>query len=120
LLSISPRGNLGPEGVAFRVMVIFFVACSVADVVVTNFGLSVGCVELNGFVLSVGLGLWGIFRIGLLGYLVTVFLLGYRYCTKRSVHGALTMLKIGLLAVDVYIGLVVFSSICAVVTTTGL
>ncbi len=119
MLSTSTRGNRGPERIAFKLMVTFFVTLSLADVIVTNFGLSIGCVELNGFVLSAGLGLWGIFRIGLLSYLVTVFLLSYRYCLKRSVYSALTILKIGLLAVDVYIGLVVVSNIFALMTKIG-
>jgi hypothetical protein len=97
-------------------MVTFFVACSVADIVVTNFGLGIGCVELNGFVLSAGLGLWEAFRIGLLGYLVAVFFFSYRYCHKHFMNKGLTILKISLLAVDVYIGIVVVSGLLALIT----
>lgn len=112
LYTLPPRDIVNVDKGAFKLMVTFFAIFSVADIWVTNLGISIGCVELNSFVLAIGLELWGIFRIGALGYLVLVFFLGYRYCYKHSIYRALTALKIGLLAVDIYIMIVVVSNIC--------
>lgn len=92
-------------------MIVFLVIISIADILTTNLGIGIGFDELNIFVLSIGLGLWGIFRIGLLAYVVSVFFLGYRYCYKHSIYRALTGLKLCLLIVDLYIAIVVISNV---------
>jgi hypothetical protein len=92
-------------------MIIILVIISLADIITTNLGIVRGFVELNIFVLSCGLGLWGIFRIGLLCYIATVFFLGYRYCYKHSMNRALAGLRICLLVIDIYIAIVVNSNV---------
>ncbi len=109
----SSSGTLRLEQITFPAMVTFLIAFSIADVIITNIGLSIGCIELNSFVLSAGLGLWGAFRIALLCYLASVFLWSYRYFHKRSKRKALTALRIGLLVLDIYIGIVIVSNVFA-------
>lgn len=91
-------------------MMVFLVIITIADILTTNLGIGIGRSELNIFVLSIGLELWGIFRIGLLAFVASVFFLGYRYCYKHSIYSALTGLKICLLTVDLYLAIVVISN----------
>jgi hypothetical protein len=94
----------------YKILMIFLVIFTVLDAIVTKIGISLGCIELNPFVNSLGLDLWTIFRGLLLIYLLTTFFMGRRICQKKSTKG-LFILKNGLWAIDIYIGAIVFSGI---------
>ena len=99
----------------YKALMILLAVFTLLDAVVTKVGLGVGCVELNSFVINLGLDLWTVFRLMLLGYLMLVFFLGYRLCIKRFKKGLL-MLKTSLFMLNFYIGAIVFSgffSICS-------
>jgi len=94
---------------------ILFTVFTLLDTLFTRIGLGVGCVELNHFVTTVGLGFWTLFRIGLLGYLLTVFLAGYRLFQSHFSRGV-PVLKTGLVILNVYMGAIVFSGIFAILS----
>ncbi len=89
---------------------------SLLDSAITTVGLKLGYVELNRVVLIAGLGPWTLFRVALLGYLITVFLLSYQFFKKHSSSRALKMLKITLFLMNIYIGAVVFSEIFSILS----
>ena len=78
------------------------------DALITVVGLGVGCVELNPVVTMWGVQFWATFRIVLLGCMLTVFFVGYRFCLRHFPKG-LWMLGTSLFILDSYIGTVVFS-----------
>ena len=88
-------------------------AFTLLDALITVVGLGVGCVELNPVVAMLGVQFWVMFRILLLGCMLTVFFVGYRLCSKHFQKG-LWMLRTSLLMLDFYIGTVVFSGFLAV------
>ncbi|MDH5663627.1 MAG: hypothetical protein OEY90_04085 [Candidatus Bathyarchaeota archaeon] len=81
---------------------------TVFDALTTVVGIGVGCVELNPVVTMWGVQFWVMFRILLLGCMLTVFFAGYRLCLKHFQKG-LWMFQTTLFILDVYIGTVVFS-----------
>ena len=83
------------------------------DVLTTAVGLQVGCVELNPVVTLWGVGFWAIFRILLLGGMLTVFIAIRRLCLKHFQKG-LRIFEAVLFMLDSYIGAVVFSSFLAI------
>ncbi len=83
------------------------------DVLITVVGLQVGCVELNPVVTLWGAGFWAIFRILLLGGMLTVFIAIRRLCLKHFNKG-LRMVEALLFVLDSYIGAVVFSGLLAI------
>jgi hypothetical protein len=97
----------------YKVLMILLTIFTLADTVVTRIGLSVGCVELNQFVTSVGLVFWFVFRIGLLGYMLATFGVGYRLVQSRFSRGV-PILKASLFVLDIYMGAVVFSGIFSI------
>ena len=78
------------------------------DALITVVGLGVGLVELNPVVAMWGVQFWVIFRVLLLGCMLTVFFAGYRLCLKHFPKG-LWMLRTALFMLNFYIGTVVFS-----------
>lgn len=99
----------------FKGLAISFTVFTMLDILVTRVGLGVGCVELNQFVTDSGLGLWTLFRVGLLIYLLVVFFAGYRLCKYRFSR-VLPVLNTGLAILNVYIGAVVFSGVFAILS----
>jgi hypothetical protein len=85
------------------------------DTLVTRIGLGVGCVELNDFVLSFGLGFWVLFRIVLLVYLLVVFFAGYRFFQSHFSRG-LPLLRTGLIVLNLYMGAIVFSGVLSILS----
>jgi predicted Co/Zn/Cd cation transporter (cation efflux family) len=83
------------------------------DALITVVGLGVGLVELNPVVTTWGIQSWVIFRVLLLGCMVSVFFTGYRLCSKRFPKGLL-MLETTLFILDSFIGAVVFSGFLAI------
>jgi len=77
------------------------------DALTTVVGLGVGLIELNPFVLMLGIPFWVLFRILLLGSMLTVFFFGHKLLITRFDKGAIVM-RITLLFLDVYVGTVVF------------
>lgn len=84
------------------------------DALITVVGMRIGCVELNPVVTMWGVELWATFRILLLGCMLTAFFVGYRLCLKHFQKG-LGMLKGALLALNLYIGTVVFFGFLAII-----
>ena len=97
-------------------MFTLLVISSLLDAAITTVGLKLGFVELNRVVLKAGLGPWTLFRVALLSYLITVFLLSYQFFKKRSSSRALKMLKTTLFLMNIYIGAVVFSGIFSILS----
>jgi len=83
------------------------------DALTTVVGLGVGLIELNPVVTMWGVQFWVIFRILLLGCMLSVFFVGYRLCLKHFQKG-LWMLGTTLFMLDSYIGAVVFSGFLAI------
>lgn len=83
------------------------------DVLATSVGLEVGCVELNPVVMIWGIEFWAMFRVLLLGGMLTVFFAIYRLCLNHFKKG-LRILETLLFMLDVYIGAVVFSGFLAI------
>ena len=94
----------------YKILIALLAVFTLLDVAITKIGLTVGCVELNPFINNLGLGMWTIFRLLLLIYLITMYLTGYRVCEYHSSKG-LFLLKNSLWAIDIYIGAIVFSGI---------
>ena len=99
----------------FKALMILFAVFTVLDMMVTGIGLGVGCVELNTFVLSFGLGFWTLFRVVLLAYLLVVFFAGYRFFQSHFSRG-LPLLRTGVVILDVYMGAIVFSGLLAILS----
>ncbi len=112
----APVGITENSKLTFKYVIIFFVTFSLLDPLITIFGLNVGCVEINNVVLKVGIGSWALLRTALIGYLVIIFLVGYRFCKKHSAQKALTTLTISLFIINIYIGAVVFSGFFSILT----
>lgn len=94
---------------------LLLIVFTLLDALVTGIGLGLGCVELNHFVLSVGLGFWMLFRIGLLVYLLVVFSAGYRFFQSHFSRG-LPLLRTGLVILNLYMGATVFSGVLAILS----
>jgi len=88
-------------------------AFTLLDALITVVGLGVGCVELNPVVTMWGVQFWVMFRILLLGCMLTVFFVGYRFCLKHFPKGS-WMLRTTLFMLDLYIGTVVSSGLLAI------
>jgi hypothetical protein len=99
----------------FKALMILFAVFTVFDMLVTGIGLGVGCVELNTFVLSFGLGFWTLFRIVLLTYLLVVFFAGYRFFQSHFSRW-LPLLRTGVVILDVYMGAIVFSGVLTILS----
>jgi len=97
----------------YLTLLVTFTFFTLLDAVITVVGLRVGCVELNPMVTMWGVPFWVIFRILLLGCMLTTFFVGYQFCLKYFPKGS-WMLRTTLLILDVYIGAVVFSGILAI------
>lgn len=106
----------------YRTLLAYFIVFTLLDVLATAAGLTVGCVELNPFVTGLGVGVWAVFRVVLLAYLLAVFIIGYRFCVSRFSHQIwLTrVFEAVLFALDLYIGAVVFSGFFAIYATLTL
>jgi len=83
------------------------------DAMVTVVGIRFGCAELNPVVTMWGVEFWVVFRMLLLGCMLTAFFAGYQLCLKHFQKG-LGMLKATLLMLDFYIGTVVFFGFLAI------
>jgi len=83
------------------------------DVLTTVVGIGVGCIELNPVVTMWGVPFWAMFRILLLGCMLTAFFVGYRFCLRHFPKGS-WMLGTTLFMLDLYIGTVVFSGLLAI------
>jgi hypothetical protein len=97
----------------FKALIILFAVFTFLDILVTRVGLGVGCVELNQFVVTAGLGFWTLFRIGVLGYLLTAFFAAYRLFQSQFSKG-LPVLNTSLAILNIYMGAIVFSGIFAI------
>jgi hypothetical protein len=97
----------------FLTLLVALAVFTLLDSVTTVVGLSVGCVELNPVVMMLGIPFWVVFRVVLLGGMLTVFFVGYRFCTIHFQKGA-WMLQTALSLLDVFIGTVVFSGVLAI------
>jgi hypothetical protein len=92
-----------------------FAAFTILDILVTFVGLSVGCVELNPVVRTLGLWPWTLFRVILLGVMTTTFLIGHNLFSQYSKKGLL-ILRVVLIILDVFIIAVVLSGLFAIFT----
>ena len=90
----------------YLVLLIALAVFTLLDALTTVVGLGVGLIELNPFVLMLGTPFWVLFRILLLGGMLTVFFLGHKFLMRRFAKGAIVM-QTTLLFLDVYIGTVV-------------
>jgi len=97
----------------YRALLVYLAIFTLLDALVTMVGLGVGCVELNPVVTTLGVEFWAILRILLLGYMLTVFFAGYRFCFNRFSKG-IWALGTTLFGLDLYIGTVVFSGFFAI------
>ena len=96
--------------IIYKIPITLLALLTILDALVTKIGLSLGCVELNSFVINLGVNNWSIFRLLLLIYMLAVYFIGYRIFRYRSAK-SLLMLKSSLYAIDIYIGAIVFSGI---------
>lgn len=94
----------------YKALMILLTAFTLLDTMVTRVGLGVGCVELYQFVTTADLSFWTLFRIRLLGYLLTLFFAGYRLCQNHFSKG-LPVLNTSLAILNIYMGAIVFSGI---------
>jgi len=90
----------------YLILLTAFAVFTLLDALTTVVGLGVGLVELNPIVLMLGIPFWVLFRILLLGSMLTVFFFGHKFLIRRFDKGA-TVLRTSLLFLDVYIGTVV-------------
>lgn len=97
----------------YLALLAYLAVFTLLDALATAVGLSVGCVELNPAVTALGVPLWAALRMLLLGYMLTVFFAGYRFCFNRF-HRGVQALTTTLFALDLYIGTVVFSGFFAI------
>jgi len=98
---------------AYLTLLIALAVFTLLDALITVVGIEIGCIELNPVVTMWGIQFWVMFRIILLGCILTVFFAGHRLCLKHFQKG-LWMLKTTLLMLDFYIGTVVLSSFLTV------
>jgi len=77
----------------YEVFLVTLTVFTLLDVLLTVVGLSVGCRELNPVVTQWGLPSWILFRILLLGCLISIFITGYYLCRQYTSKG-LQILKI--------------------------
>ena len=91
----------------YLTLMVILAVLTLLDAFTTVVGLRVGCVELNPLVGLWGVELWVVFRMFLLGCMLTTFLVGYRFCSKFFPKGV-WMLGATLFMLNVYIGTVVF------------
>jgi len=80
------------------------------DAFITVVGMRSGCVELNPVVTMWGVQFWVIFRMLLLGCMLTLFFVGNRFLLKHFPRGTVIM-KTTLFMLDLYIATVVFSGL---------
>jgi hypothetical protein len=99
----------------FKTLMTLLAVFTLLDTLVTRIGLGLGCVELNQFVVTAGLGFWTLFRIGLLVYLLVVFSAGYRFFQNHFSKG-LPLLSSGLFVLNLYIGTIVFSGVLTILS----
>jgi hypothetical protein len=97
----------------YLTLLVTFAVFTLLDAVTTVVGLRVGCVELNPMVKMWGIPFWVMFRILLLGCMLTTFFVGNRFFLKHFPKGS-WMLRTTLFILDVYIGAVVFSGLLAI------
>jgi len=97
----------------YLTLLVAFAVFTLLDALITVVGLGVGCVELNSLVTMWGVQFWVVFRILLLGCMLTTLIVGYRFCLKHFPKG-LRMLETTLFMLDFYIGIVVFSGLLAI------
>jgi hypothetical protein len=97
----------------FSFLLAAFAIFTLLDAAATVVGLEVGLVELNPVVLLLGIPFWALFRILLLGSMLTIFFFGHKFLMTRFDKGAMFM-RITLLFLDVYIGMVVIWGIIAI------
>jgi len=94
-------------------LLVVFAVFTLLDALTTAVGLGVGLVELNPVVTMWGVKFWVVFRIMLLGCMLTVFFVGYQLCLKHFPKG-LRILKTTLFMLDSFIGAVVLSGFLAI------
>lgn len=97
----------------YPALLVVLAAFTLLDALITVVGIGVGCVELNPVVTMWGVQFWVMFRILLLGCMLTVFFAGYQLCLKHFPKG-LRMLETTLFILDAYICTVVFSGFLAI------
>ena len=98
---------------SYRALLITFVVFTLLDSLVTAVGIRVGCIELNPVVMSMGIRVWALFRLLLLGGMTTTFFAGYRLCSRYYRKGV-RMLQTTLLVLDVFIVAVVSFGLLAI------
>ena len=113
----SSGNSIKQNELTYKSLVLVFSSLSLLDILITTVGIRLGCVELNSFVLMAGLDLWAVCRVALIGYLLFVFLSGYRFCKAHSSIRGLAGLKLGLLVLNLYIGVVVSLGLFAIFST---
>ena len=89
----------------YSVLLAAFAVFTLLDAVTTVVGLGVGLVELNPVVFMLGVPFWALFRILLLGSMLTIFFFGHKFLMTKFNKGAMFM-QITLLFLDAYIGTV--------------
>lgn len=109
--------NLGLENLSnrYQILIMTFAAFTLLDIIVTFVGLSIGCVELNPVVRTLGLGPWAFFRVLLLGVMTVTFLVGQNLLSQYSEKGLLILRGV-LIILDVFIVAVVLSGLFAIFT----
>ena len=96
-------------------LLVTFGLFTLLDALITLVGLEVGCVELNPVVAMWGVQFWVIFRIILLGCILTVFFVGHRFCLNHECTRTLWMLEKSIFILNLYIVIVVLSGVLAIV-----
>jgi len=97
----------------YRALMAALAVFTLLDALITVAGITFGCVELNPVVTMWGVEFWVVFRILLLGCMLTAFFAGHQLCLKHFQKG-LGMLRATLLMLDLYIGTVVFFGFLAI------
>jgi len=97
----------------YLTLLISLAVFTLLDALITIVGIRVGCVELNPAVTMWGVQLWAMFRMLLLGCMLTLFFVGYRFLLKHFPRGTVIM-KTTLFILDLYIATVVFSGLLAI------
>ena len=94
----------------YQILIMTFAVFTLLDIIVTFVGLSVGCVELNPVVRTLGLGPWAFFRVLLLGIMTLTFLVSHNLLSQYSEKGLL-LLRVIIIILDIFIVAVVFSGL---------
>jgi len=97
----------------YHALLIALAVFTLLDAANTAVGLRIGLIELNPIVKQLGLHSWVMFRILLLGCMVTAFFEGHRFCLKHFKKGT-WILEITLFILDSFIGTVAFSGFLAI------